>query len=87
MNYSLLLPCMLLSVCTYAQQPANIIFVIGDGMGPSYTSAYRYFADDTQTPPIETTIFDELLTGMARTYPADDTVITDSAAAATALVQ
>lgn len=85
MKYSLLLPCMLLSVCTYAQQPANIIFVIGDGMGPSYTSAYRYFADDTQTPPIETTIFDELLTGMARTYPADDTVITDSAAAATAL--
>jgi alkaline phosphatase len=68
-----------------AKEPTNIIFVIGDGMGPSVTSAYRYFSDNPATPAVETTIFDELFVGMARTYPDDDTVITDSAAAATAL--
>lgn len=69
----------------HAQRPTNIIYIIGDGMAASYTSAYRYFNDDPSTPEIETTIFDEMLVGMARTYPADDTVVTDSAAAATAL--
>ena len=65
--------------------PKNIIYIIGDGMGPAYTSAYRYFNDDPATKAVEPTIFDQLLVGMASTYPDDDTYITDSAAAATAL--
>jgi alkaline phosphatase len=31
----------------------NIIMVIADGMGPAYTSAYRYYRDDPNTPNIE----------------------------------
>lgn len=69
----------------FARQPTSIIFVIADGMAPAYTSAYRYYADDPATAGIETTIFDELLVGMARTYPRDSTLVTDSAASATAL--
>ncbi|MCL1095712.1 alkaline phosphatase [Shewanella kaireitica] len=65
--------------------PKNIIYVIGDGMGPAYTSAYRYFNDDPNTRAVEKTIFDQLLVGMSSTYPDDDTYVTDSAAAATAL--
>ena len=30
--------------------PKNIIMVVGDGMGPGYTTAYRYFADDKNFP-------------------------------------
>ncbi|WP_257985254.1 alkaline phosphatase [Shewanella sp. GutCb] len=67
------------------QTPKNIIYVIGDGMGPAYTSAYRYFNDDPATQAVEQTIFDQLLVGMSSTYPDDDTYVTDSAAAATAL--
>ncbi len=60
--------------------------IIGDGMGPAYTSAYRYFADDPKTPEIEQTVFDRHLVGTATTYPAPISgYITDSAAAATAL--
>jgi alkaline phosphatase len=65
--------------------PKNIIFMIGDGMGPAYTTAYRYYMDDKSTPDVEQTVFDSILVGMARTYPDDKTVVTDSAAAATAL--
>lgn len=65
--------------------PKNIIYMIGDGMGPGYLSAYRYFADNPQTPGIDATVYDELWLGMASTYPDDDTVVTDSAAGATAL--
>lgn len=65
--------------------PKNIIMVIGDGMGPEHTTAYRYYADNPDTPEIETTIFDELLTGMSSTYPEDETLVTDSASSATAL--
>ncbi|WP_299796243.1 alkaline phosphatase [uncultured Shewanella sp.] len=65
--------------------PRNIIYLIGDGMGPAYTSAYRYYSDNPNTKHVEKTVFDELLTGMASTYPDDDTYVTDSAAAATAL--
>ncbi|WP_341501843.1 alkaline phosphatase [Gallaecimonas sp. GXIMD4217] len=69
-----------------AQAPKNIIFMIGDGMGPAYPAAYRYFADDPATPRVENTVFDEMLVGMATTYPDEpDTIVTDSAAAATAL--
>jgi alkaline phosphatase len=68
------------------KQPPSIIFLIGDGMGVAYTSAYRYYQDDPNTPNAEITIFDELLVGMASSYPHDEHFnVTDSAAAATAL--
>ena len=65
--------------------PKNIIMVIGDGMGPEHTTAFRYFMDNPDTPAVEQTIFDELLSGMSSTYPDDNTVVTDSASSATAL--
>lgn len=66
--------------------PKNIIMIIGDGMGPAYTSAYRYFNDDPATDKIEQTVFDRHLVGQSSTYPARISgYITDSAAAATAL--
>ncbi len=69
------------------EKPAkNIIMVVGDGMGPAYTTGYRYYMDNKNTPVVETTIFDELLTGMVSTYPLHSQgYVTDSAAAATAL--
>lgn len=66
--------------------PKNIIMIVGDGMGPSYTTAYRMYADDPSTPEVETTVFDRLLVGMASTHPDMETgYVTDSAASATAL--
>lgn len=67
-------------------KPKNMVIMIGDGMGPAYTSAYRYFKDNPDTEEIEQTVFDRLLAGMASTYPAPVSgYVTDSAAAATAL--
>ncbi|MGI2853637.1 alkaline phosphatase [Shewanella algae] len=67
-------------------RPQNIVIMVGDGMGPAYTSAYRYFNDNPDTEEIEQTVFDRLLVGMASTYPARVSgYVTDSAAAATAL--
>lgn len=67
-------------------RPKNLIIMIGDGMGPAYTSAYRYFKDNPDTEEVEQTVFDRLLVGMASTYPARVSgYVTDSAAAATAL--
>jgi alkaline phosphatase len=69
-----------------SEAPKNIIMVVGDGMGPAYTSAYRYFKDDPKTTEIEETIFDRYLVGMSSTYPAKVSgYVTDSAASATAL--
>lgn len=65
--------------------PKNIIYMIGDGMGPAYLSAYRYYQDNPATKKVESTIYDELWVGIATTYPDDDTIVTDSAAGATAL--
>ncbi|GAW95248.1 alkaline phosphatase [Colwellia marinimaniae] len=66
--------------------PKNIIMVVADGMGPAYTSAYRYFNDNPATDEIEQTVFDRHLKGLASTYPAPVSgYVTDSAAAATAL--
>jgi alkaline phosphatase len=66
--------------------PKNIIMIVGDGMGPAYTSAYRYFNDDPKTDIIEQTIFDRHHVGNSSTYPARISgYITDSAAGATAL--
>jgi alkaline phosphatase len=66
--------------------PKNIIMVISDGMGPAYTTAYRLYKDDPNTPTVELTALDPFLVGTARTYPASVSgYITDSAASATAL--
>ena len=68
--------------------PRNLIMVIGDGMGFPYLSAYRYFKDGrgmTERADIEQTIFDRYLIGAASTYPADETLVTDSASSATTL--
>ena len=66
--------------------PKNIIMVIADGMGPAYTTSYRYFNDNPVTELIEETVFDRLLVGSASTYPARISgLVTDSAASATAL--
>ncbi|WDE03146.1 alkaline phosphatase [Thalassomonas viridans] len=77
-----------MSSITYAKTsaPENIIMIVGDGMGPAYASAYRYFHDNPNTPEIEQTVFDRHLVGMSSTYPAQVSgVVTDSAAGATAL--
>ncbi|WP_282167699.1 alkaline phosphatase [Shewanella japonica] len=67
-------------------KPKNMIIMIGDGMGPAYTTAYRYFKDNPETQEIEQTVFDRLLVGMSSTYPAPVSgYVTDSAASATAL--
>ncbi|RUQ31615.1 alkaline phosphatase [Peribacillus cavernae] len=64
----------------------NVIFLIGDGMGVSYTSAYRYLKDNPSTPVAEKTEFDKYLVGQQMTYPEDPGQnVTDSASAATAM--
>ncbi len=64
----------------------NVIFLIGDGMGVSYTSAYRYLQDNPSTPVADRTEFDKYLVGQQMTYPEDPQQnVTDSASAATAM--
>ncbi|WP_246938903.1 alkaline phosphatase [Bacillus pinisoli] len=86
----------ILTICYFPANPIshakstseirNIILLIGDGMGPHYTSAYRYYRDNKATPEVEKTSFDLFLVGMQMTYPLDpDENITNSAAAGTAL--
>ena len=73
---------------TEANTPRNLIMVIGDGMGQPYLHAYRYFKDArgmTEQVDIERTVFDNYFVGTASTYPADQTLVTDSAAGATTL--
>ena len=73
---------------TEADTPKNLIMVIGDGMGYPYLHAYRYFKDArgmTEQADIARTVFDKYLVGSATTYPADETLVTDSAAGATSL--
>ncbi|TRW50297.1 alkaline phosphatase [Aliidiomarina halalkaliphila] len=68
--------------------PQRIILVIADGMGFPYLTAYRHFKDGrnyTHDSDVERTWFDRHFVGMASTYPADETQVTDSAASATAL--
>lgn len=90
MRTFLLLPLLAMSTTAIAA-PKNIIYMIGDGMGPAYLTAYRYYQHSLQTDAkqpervVANTIFDDLLKGMASTYPDDDTLVTDSAAGATAL--
>ncbi|WP_371372848.1 alkaline phosphatase [Thalassotalea aquiviva] len=69
-----------------AQTPKNIIMVVADGMGPAYTTAYRYFKDDPNTEIVEQTVFDRHYVGSSSTFPHHDSgYVTDSAASATAL--
>ncbi|WP_088008256.1 alkaline phosphatase [Indiicoccus explosivorum] len=64
----------------------NVIFLIGDGMGNSYTSAYRYLKDDPSTKTVERMAFDQYLVGQQMTYAEDaDENVTDSSSAATAM--
>lgn len=77
--------CLACTSLSAAAAPKNIIYMIGDGMGPAYLAAYRYYMDDPTTKAVERTVFDELWIGNASTYPDDETIVTDSAAAATAL--
>ncbi len=53
-------------------------------MGPAYTSSYRYYKEVNTSRGIQKTIFDTLFMGRNSTY-SKNSVITDSAAAATAL--
>ncbi|MGX0528987.1 alkaline phosphatase [Staphylococcus cohnii] len=67
------------------KNPKNVIFLVGDGMGPSYNAAYRYFADNPDTKEMDQTAFDKYLIGSQRTNPNDPKEnVTDSAAGATA---
>lgn len=67
-------------------KPKSIIMVVADGMGPAYTSAYRFYKDDPNTAQVEATALDPFLVGTSRTYPASVSgYVTDSAASATAL--
>jgi alkaline phosphatase len=64
----------------------NVIVLIGDGMGVSYTSAHRYLKDNPSTKVVEPTTFDQYLVGQQTTYPEDpEQNVTDSASAATAM--
>ncbi|WP_338594968.1 alkaline phosphatase [Paenibacillus sp. Y5S-9] len=74
------------AVSVEKKQIKNIIFLIGDGMGTSYTSAYRYMKDDPSTKGMDKNVFDPYLVGAQMTYPDDDKQnVTDSASAATAM--
>lgn len=73
-------------VATTENHPKNIIFLIGDGMGVSYTSAYRYFKEEGNHKIAPSTAFDHYLVGQQATHPEDpEENVTDSAAAATAM--
>ncbi|NTS78428.1 alkaline phosphatase [Catenovulum sp. SM1970] len=67
------------------EKPKNIIYLIGDGMGPGYISAYRYYKNQVADQTLSPTLFDQYLVGTASTRPKDETWVTDSAASATAL--
>ncbi len=70
---------------TANHKPKNTILMIGDGMGFAYLKAYRLFKDNPDTPDIDLTLFDTILTGAVSTDPKHTPgTVTDSAAAATA---
>lgn len=67
-------------------KPQQIILMIGDGMGPAITTAFRHYADDPKTPELDATLLDQLWVGKVKTHPViDHSAVTDSAAGATAL--
>lgn len=68
------------------QKVKNVILLIGDGMGFSYTTGLRYFNHDSHKGFMNPTIFDQCFVGSQSTYSLDSkSNITDSAAAGTAL--
>ncbi|MGG3467442.1 alkaline phosphatase [Neobacillus pocheonensis] len=68
------------------QRVKNVILLIGDGMGFSYTTGLRYFNHDSNKGIMNPTIFDQYFVGTQSTYSLDtESNITDSAAAGTAL--
>lgn len=74
------------ATCKASSTPKNVIFMIGDGMGPSYNTAYRYMQDKSTTKEMDKVSFDSYLLGAQRTIADDDHQnITDSASAATAM--
>lgn len=91
--------CLLLTSCSsetakiekVESKPKNIIYMIGDGMGMAHLTAYRHYKNSTKDSiglgdqPVPTTLFDQHFVGVASTLPEDDTLVTDSAAGATAL--
>lgn len=71
---------------TKKNEVKNVIFLIGDGMGNSYTSAYRYLKNSSSNQYVNQTSFDKYLVGQQMTYPEDpEENVTDSASAATAM--
>ncbi|QCJ45101.1 alkaline phosphatase [Bacillus sp. S3] len=71
---------------TGTKKVKNVILLIGDGMGFSYTTGLRYFNHDSQKGFMNPTIFDQYFVGTQSTYSLDtESNITDSAAAGTAL--
>ncbi|MDN8999650.1 alkaline phosphatase, partial [Staphylococcus aureus] len=65
--------------------PKYVIFLVGDGMGPSFYTAYRYYKNDSHTKEMTPTDFDSYLKGTNRTYSNDPKQnITDSTAGGTA---
>ncbi|SHF00510.1 alkaline phosphatase [Seinonella peptonophila] len=67
-------------------KPKNVILFIGDGMGISYLSTYRYMQNGEHQRPLKQTFFDQYLVGFQMTQSSDPKEeITDSAAAATAM--
>ncbi len=58
LKYSLITACLFASTSYADEAPKNIIYMIGDGMGPAFTTAYRYYHDDPSTEEIEPTVFD-----------------------------
>ncbi|MGZ0075356.1 alkaline phosphatase [Staphylococcus aureus] len=45
------------------QNPKNVIFLVGDGMGPSFNTAYRYYKNDPHAKEMTPTAFDSYLKG------------------------
>jgi len=71
---------------TNNQKVKNVIVMIVDGMGPAFTTAYRYMNDDGAAVKMKKTVFDKHYVGDAVTHPKDPKEnVTDSAAAATSM--
>ncbi|QQB98947.1 alkaline phosphatase [Staphylococcus saccharolyticus] len=67
------------------KNPKNVIFMVSDGMGPSFNTAYRYYKNKSGAKTLKPTAFDKYLKGTNRTYPNDPKEnVTDSAAGGTA---
>lgn len=80
------LPYMLNHEFNRMKKVKNIILLIGDGMGFSYTTGLRYFNHDSRLGLMNPTLFDQYFVGTQSTYSLDaKSNITDSAAAGTAL--